>query len=538
MSDNLSYLVQQLLKKNSILIDVKELNFQIQSHPSYPSLHAVTGVLSHFNIENLAIQVPATVETLLQLPKCFLAELKKGDTKYYVVVSTTSDRYKLIFDVNHSESVSETVFLDQFTGVMVAVDKGDHNEVVRKNKLNYIELLTYSSIAILIFCFFLLKPNLTVSLHFFLSMLGVATSYLIVQQDLGVHSKLVDKICSQENKTNNCNTVLKSKGSLIFKTIKLSDVCVIYFTALCVSWFLLLVSDLNYSIVFGISLFAIPAIIYSIYYQYAIAKSWCLLCLAIASILSLQASLVVFTLQFNFSNLLLSSAMVLLSFLSVSSVWLFIASKLRKVQDYDLLKIEATKFKRNYSVFKTLLHKNKSIDITIENISEIIFGNKNSPLKLLVITNPFCGFCKDVHDLVENLLQKYSEQISISIRFNTNADDTESELVKLPSRLLEIYTKEGARTCLQAMHAIYNKRDVQKWYGLYGVPKNTTPYQDVLIKEKQWCLEHQINFTPELLVNGFVFPKTYKKEELLYFIEELVEDNLRPIISPIPLEAI
>ena len=74
MKDNLSFLIQKLLKKSSIVLNFDELSFQIQSHPSYPSLHAVTGVLSHFNIENVAVQVPVNKETLSQLPECFLAE--------------------------------------------------------------------------------------------------------------------------------------------------------------------------------------------------------------------------------------------------------------------------------------------------------------------------------------------------------------------------------------------------------------------------------------------------------------------------------
>ena len=50
MKSPLSLIVKKLLSKNAISFDKKELDFQIQSHPSYPSLHAITGVLDHFNI--------------------------------------------------------------------------------------------------------------------------------------------------------------------------------------------------------------------------------------------------------------------------------------------------------------------------------------------------------------------------------------------------------------------------------------------------------------------------------------------------------
>ena len=83
MKDYLIYVTVQLLKKNAIFFDKQELAFQIQSHPSYPSLHAVTGVLDHFNIDNIAAEVPQNLETLLELPNCFLAqvETEKGKDK-------------------------------------------------------------------------------------------------------------------------------------------------------------------------------------------------------------------------------------------------------------------------------------------------------------------------------------------------------------------------------------------------------------------------------------------------------------------------
>lgn len=353
-------------------------------------------------------------------------------------------------------------------------------------------------------------------------------------------STIVNSICSQESKTTNCNAVLNSKGAQLFNAIKLRDVCIIYFSAISVSWFLLLLSKTGYSIVFGFSILAIPAIIYSIYYQAVITKAWCILCLTVVVILVSQVMLALFAglPQMDFSKLHLSSLIILVSIVSISAFWLFIASKLEKEKNYNILKIEATKFKRNYSIFKNLLYEHKPIDTRVTNASEIVFGNKKSSLKLLVITNPFCGFCKDVHLLVENLLRKYSDQISITIRFNINTQNSESELVRTTSRLLEIYNMEEEQTCLKAMHDIYVKKDFQEWIKLFGDCENPLQYQEVLSKEREWCLKNQINFTPELLINGVVYPKVYKKEDLWYFIDELYEDDLDSFTEVLKLETV
>jgi len=51
MSDNFNN-VFQYLRKEDINIDRKEFLFQVQAHPSYPSILAITDTLSFFNIDN------------------------------------------------------------------------------------------------------------------------------------------------------------------------------------------------------------------------------------------------------------------------------------------------------------------------------------------------------------------------------------------------------------------------------------------------------------------------------------------------------
>ncbi|MGR7813982.1 vitamin K epoxide reductase family protein [Lacinutrix undariae] len=528
MKNNLTYLVKQLLTEHSVLIDFEELSFQIHSHPSYPSLHAVTDVLVHFNIENVAVKVPVDTETLEQLPNCFLAEIEKSTIKKFAVVNKVNDGYQLVYDNKRNEYISETLFLEHFTGVLVTVEMNEKGTV--KIKSNYIDSLKLlSGIALLIFIFYTLTPSLVVSLHFLLSILGAVISYFIVQEELGMSSNLVDKICSQENKINNCNAILKSKGSLLFKVIKLSNICIIYFTGISITCLLLMLSSSTYLIVFFISVLTFPAIIYSIYLQYVIERKWCLLCLGIVAILSLQIILSIFSISagVNFMKIYLSLSILLLVFLITSVVWLFVISKLKVQIEYNLLKIESTKFKRNYTVFRNLLFQNEMIDTLIVDAKEIVFGNKKALLEVVVITNPFCNFCKETHDLIEALLKKNKEQISIIVRFNINIEDKDSELVKVTMRLLKIYNEEGEESCLKAMREIYNKHDIEGQVKPFDNSEKYLEFYDVLLKESRWCIEHQINFTPTLLVNGFLYPKEYKKGDIVFFIHDLYEDVIK-----------
>ena len=122
MNNNLTHLVQKLLKKNAIHFDHSELDFQIQSHPSYPSLHAITGVLDHFNIENVAAEVPVDQETLVQLPDYFIAQINTEKGQDLIHVERKQEHYLITNTHNQENKHTENEFLTLFTGILIVVE--------------------------------------------------------------------------------------------------------------------------------------------------------------------------------------------------------------------------------------------------------------------------------------------------------------------------------------------------------------------------------------------------------------------------------
>lgn len=76
MTNNFNYLFQYLEKEN-ITIDKKEFEFQIQSHPDYPSLLAIADTLSFFNVDNGAMRLDSS--EIEFLPNQFIALLSEED---------------------------------------------------------------------------------------------------------------------------------------------------------------------------------------------------------------------------------------------------------------------------------------------------------------------------------------------------------------------------------------------------------------------------------------------------------------------------
>jgi len=522
MKNSLLIIVEKLLSKNKIAFDKKELAFQIESHPSYPSLHAITGVLDHFNIENVAAEVPKTSETLLQLPDTFIAQITTENGNDLITASKIKGKqeYYLFSESKKNKKILEKDFLNVFTGIIVAVEKNESENIKPNTSLK--NIILFSLVSLLIITTLINQNTSFINLCFILlSVLGIISSQSILKQEMGENTVIGDAFCSGNNEKKDCDAVLTSKGAEIIKDHKLSDLSILYFSGLLTASLLLK----NLNILYLISFLAVPITLYSIYYQKYIVKSWCTLCLSIVGILWLQTALA--TTQINsLNNLSLNSLIITsISFISIYLIWGFVKPLFKDVIELQKEKVEAVKFKRNFNLFNSLLKKSPTLNTIVESENEIVFGNKNAPLEIVIITNPFCGHCKPVHKTINKILDRYNDSVKIIIRFNVSIKTPEANATIVTSRLIELYNTKGENECKNAMNDIYGDMKLDKWISKWNKVSDFNLHSKTLQLESEWCTENAINFTPEILINGKSFPKEYKREDLLFFIEDLEESN-------------
>lgn len=522
MNNSVIYQVAQLLKLNKIAFDKEELEFQIQSHPSYPSLHAITGVLTHFNIDHLALVVPQTEEVLDQLPTVFLSCMKIGEDQFFGIVVKKEDSLITYYDAKDKKEYATHEFLQHFTGIIVAVEKEETDRPSAKNnKTTYLRTGLFAGLGFMLLGL-LYQTQSTISTigYGMMALLGVFISVVIIKQQLGIETSIGNAFCSDTNTSKNCNTVLSSKGASLFG-IKLSDLSLLYFIGLSCS--IVTLSILHYAItpLYILSVIATPITLYSIYYQYAFAKAWCPLCLVIVGVLIIQTGIGIYQVNdiVQINALLVIGIVYTLTLLA----WLFIEPLFLASKKLKKTTIDFTKFKRNFTLFETLLTQAPKKQTRIDNTSEIVFGNVNAPLSLVIVTSPFCGHCKPVHNLLEGILKKYHDLVAITVRINANTDHKESDIYKITSRLVELYHTEGQDQCMLAMHDIYGEMNPNTWLSTWGACKQEELYHQTLANQQNWSSENGINFTPEILINGYSFPSEYAREDLKYFIEELSE---------------
>jgi uncharacterized membrane protein len=527
VKDPLFLHVQKLLKLNSIPFDKGELEFQIQSHPSYPSLHAITGVLDHFEIDNMALDVPQTEEILEQLPISFLAQLKINDHTDFSVVKQRDD----VLDIYNPNSkkkktIDSSIFLSQFTGIMVAVEKEITEESISYETSKIKDIIAIATIGLIALAFFLTQPTLSESLFLIFSILGIVLSVTIFKQEQGETSIIGNAFCNGETTTKSCDDVLNSAGATLIKNFKLSDLSIIYFSGLTLSTFIINTSNNAISPLYLISFVSMPITIFSIYYQLQVVKKWCALCLSIIGVLWFQVGLSGFNTSSILEFSLYSTILSVLSFTIASVFWNYIKPFLKQKEEFKTLKIEHYKFKRNFNLFSSLLNQSKQVIIP-NNLDNIILGNPNSDLEISVITNPFCGHCKSVHFLIKDILRK-NETIKINVILNVNTTQIDSDSAVVSNRLLEIYYEENEAILLKAMDDIYNQPNAKDWITKWGKSDNETSSFNMLKQQKDWCQANDINFTPELLIDGKSYPKEYKREDLILFIEDLQESHNTP----------
>jgi len=220
--------------------------------------------------------------------------------------------------------------------------------------------------------------------------------------------------------------------------------------------------------------------------------------------------------SFNITSVLIASVSL---YVAVTS-WLFISKKIRGEHELFNLKIQSNKFKLNFEIFNSLLSRSESIGTIIPDLKEIVFGPSDSNLEIIIITNPLCGFCKDAHRLIHQVLKK-DLNIKIIVRFNLS-DNQDSPDHRIASKLMDIYNNKGEQDCLIAMNEVYSDESHLNWLEKWGDSKNDI-YTNILIEEKSWCIRNNILFTPEILINGKSYPKEYDFEDAQYFINDLSE---------------
>ncbi|TRX34010.1 hypothetical protein FNW52_14455 [Flavobacterium sp. ZT3R18] len=507
-------LVNQYLSLNFYLNIKEEFEESFLSHPNYPSVFAITDSLDMLSIENIAIKVPK--EQLGELPISFLA-LFEGD----LVLVTKNEK---MIQIESERGVKTTLVIDDFckgwSGVIIAIEP---NQVITTEKESNIKWMAYSFPVLSSILLSIFYNNYSVSnaILLFTSLVGVLVSIFIVQEKFGVKNEIVSKLCNI-NPNASCDSVIQSHEGEINKWMSFTDLPLLFFSVNIVS--VLLNPTYSSKIIALLSVISFPIIGYSIWLQKFKIKKWCMLCLAVSTILVLQGLVGYFLEQPLLSNVIFNDFSYLFSIVACTSLWFMIKPVLESKFKAENEVKELKKFKRSYTVFE-FLSKEVPVKEGFAKLQGPQFGNPKSSIALTIILSPSCGHCHKAFEEAIHLVYKYPEKIFLNVLFNINPENNDNPYRAVVENLLEINNifPEKIEKAISDWHI--RKIGLDPWLKKWKVGVISMKVNQQIQQQYDWCLENEFNYTPVKIVNGKLYPNEYSISELKYFLNDFSEEK-------------
>ncbi len=518
MNKSLQFITKTWLE--SLNYDLKDFEIWFSSHPDFPLLKSITDTLDFFNIESITAEVDE--QTLLSFDKPFLALIYLNGNQQIAMVelSENKEKIKITSNKNAIEILSINDFFKIWQRIVVVVDENRKKGLdININITKYIKkaLLLLIVIGFSVYIYITKEPSL-LTLGFLISLFGLFISTLLLKKDYNIKSNLTDKFCTALPNSS-CESVINSKGSK-FWGISLSEISFVYFSGII---FYQLISPDSFFLPL-LSIITIPMIIFSLYYQWRVVKTWCPLCLMIVLCLGLWVTIsCIFILpQSNRVNIINESVLLLLLSFGLTTFLLFyLKPSLKELGIFNDVKKELISFKRDYHLFMPFYVNmaRKVTKLSVEN--EIILGNKIEPLiTLTAITNPLCESCIETHKVYKNILEKYP-QIQLRLRFLVPFNDRKDPRTFISEQMLNINQNQPDKIeeCLSNW---YKVPDVKVWIDKWNI-NNDFVHNQTLMSYNQWCLYNEMDYTPALAINDKVFPRIYDPRDIQYFIAYIIE---------------
>ncbi|MDP3394315.1 vitamin K epoxide reductase family protein [Sediminibacterium sp.] len=524
LHENQPLIVSAFLRGLKVNVSMETINETLQSHPDYPSFLSISDSLNNWKVENLVIQTSA--EKLSEIPTPFITSFKQG---VFVLVLEVVENEMLIVNQNGKKGTkAKNIFLSQWTeNILVAEANEFSGEINYQQKINaaIVKTAIYSSIPIGILASLLIpfingSITLLSTLYLLAKLIGLTASVLLLWYDIDKGNPLLKQICSGIQKAN-CSAVLNTKAATLGGMVTWSEVGFIYFAG-----------SLLFSALAGInavlpvlslfSLLALPYIIFSIYYQWKVAKQWCLLCLMVQAVLLTEGILVITNTSLSFSETRNAFANNLIfafySLLIPSISWFLLKPLLKRLQVAKYEKRSYSMLKFNDQVFWSLLKNQPSILEHSTNQLGITIGNPNAKHTIIKVCNPYCGPCAMAHPEIEMIIESNPEAKAQIIFTTTNHEnDRGAKPVKLLLAVSENGDENLTKTALDDWY-LAKEKNYDVFANKYPMYEELEKQTDKINQMKDWCEKVKIEFTPTIFIDGYQLPKGYQIKDINYFL--------------------
>lgn len=522
MTENFSFLFQYL-KKEKIAIDQNEFLFQVESHSSYPSLLAVSDTLSFFKISNLATRLEN--EDMIHLPDSFVGLIEeRTDNPFLEFVERNENGFQYTRN-GKSFAVSNKKFETMFQNIVLLAEN-DENEIATKKSNNLAIVVSFFLGLIYLFSIFANGFSLLTLLLVSLAISGLYLSIEAISHEFGIKTKFSEAVCTITTNSD-CDAVLNAKKSRLLENFSFSGASITFFVSQILGLLIFSISSRFedfYTITTVLLLFSIPVTLFSFYQQIVVAKKWCPICLGIICLVYAELTSILIYTTFSFAINIISIAYFLLIFIGSYLSSTFVKNMIKQNIDFKATISENNRFKRNFPLFKMALLASDKVDDSAITSNSIILGNPEARLKIKIVSSPFCGHCKDVHKIIDEILELHKEKVCFDLHFNFDLLKSDKKSKSVHLKLLQIYLSEGQNVFKTALHDWFENKDEDKLVSNVNPQINDLQINDILYQQHNWNQENKITYTPAIIINNHLFPKEYDRKDLIYFINDLEDE--------------
>lgn len=533
---NCEEIANLLCKELRVKITESSLTNNLIEHPDYPSLLAISDVMKNYGINNISVKT--SIDNIAKLPLPYIAQVKGVKTKehlFTVITEVNADSLNWYNpETKKKETIGHAPFADIFTGYVQLAEVGENSgekDYEEKHKKEKRSRCIINNLALSIPLFTIIIGTISFWQIGFaksifpiiftaLTLTGVIVGILLLLYEADQYNPTLQKVCHSGKKTN-CAAILNSASSKIFG-ISWAVIGSTYFSGLLFTLlggaiinpeFLLIAAWLN--------VMALPFIIYSIFYQWQIAKQWCPMCLAVQAVIFLQF---ITALAGRFHNIIAPKELTLSSLYTVALciimtffAIMLLTLSLEKAKENKQNKIALQRLKHNPQIFDALLSKQKQISAPTEGLG-ITLGNPNAKNRLIKVCNPYCGPCAKAHQTIVNLMH-YNPELQLQIIFTASPEDADTRNIPV-KHLLAISDKDDKHLTEQALDDWYfaEKKDYAKFATKHPINNDLKKQTENVKAMHDWCKETEIQFTPTFFINGNQLPEIYSIADLQYFL--------------------
>ncbi len=522
--NNFTRVLTQFVQALNIPVTRQSVSDELEKHPDYDSLLAFSEVLSRWQVPNAAYHL--TFDQLAEVPLPFITYTKSGFT---VVKDLDKNQVTVTNGRWGKKTIAAEEFKKSYSGSVLVAEKEtnsgepDYEKKRKKELLNDLRMpVVFGGSIILLIGFLFMHTAYAISFNLQIALLtlfktgGLITSVLLLMQSLDTNNPLIQKLCGGDN-NKDCNAILSSKAAKISDELSWSEIGFFYFTG---TWIVLLFNSNHSSLIQMLAILnivSLPYTFYSIYYQWRVAKQWCIFCCTVQAILWLEFFAFLPSLLHGiqaptwveWSSLVMEMAIPVLA-------WILVKPYLLQAQQITPLKQQLRKFKFSTELFEKMLNDEVKYTLPADEHS-LIIGNREAEKVITMVSNPYCQPCAKAHKALDEWLT-HRPDVKLQVVFSTSNNEKDLK-TQVAAHLMSLQASQNDVSLKKALNDWYEQK--QKNYEAWAKehPKTTAVFAaDALAVQKEWCMLTEVTATPTLFLNGRRLPKSYQPEDLKYFI--------------------